>query len=255
MPGIFMLLLFAVLFSCNPIDEVSIDGEIYRITHTGTKDSLILHSYYENGKLKLIRSVKNGVDYGPFLLYDDTGILRSKSLIVNGKLEGKAMNYDSLGNLSQELEFKNGMKQGVQKSFDVLGDLEEIKYYSKDSLFYSKSFVSDIEEITPILTIVSKDRIFVGDTLTLQYRLPNFDEICNNKKLFLFVSIDEVLPNSELGLPADSLLIKCSRPDQIGLKIEHVGQQIIYGFVADRGKNIVDYKPYRKRIMVYKKSD
>lgn len=218
-----------LLLSCTSQPTAILEGEVFYISKTGRKDSLIYTSFYDNGKEKYIISIKNGIEHGPFLYRDKFGEIILRTTKVEGKLHGKSYSHASTG------------------------ELEVINYFLKDSSFYGKNLLTGIEQINPILAL-RKDSVFVGDTITLQYRVPFYDEIAKDKLLYIFMADGVCCSGENLDYPIDSFPILGEKPKQIGLKMENKGSRMIYGFLANRQKGKeVNYNLFKKPITVYSK--
>lgn len=221
-----LFFLFSLL-SCTFQGTEEINGELFYITKTETPDSLIYISYYENGKKKNFLSFKSGQEHGPFRHYSEDCYLKYEATHYKGELRGKTCVYDSEGGVTL------------------------MKYFLKDSMFYAKSFDTGIEQINPIITL-TKDSIFVGDTISFQYRVPFFNEISVDKELYLFFRLESEKMEGTLFYPNDSLHITSKESKQIGIVIDKAGEQMIYGFLGNRSeKESINYDEYRKYITVY----
>lgn len=85
--------------------------------------------YYQNGKIKEIRSYKNAQKSGKWLKYNEAGLLVSKACYKNNLKHGNWKVWDDTGILRYDLNYANGEKTGTWKMYDEKGALTESKKY------------------------------------------------------------------------------------------------------------------------------
>lgn len=89
----------------------------------------IIKLYYENGKLKEVKTIQGGRLNGVSRQFYPDGILKGEYTYRDGVLDGKSRDYYRDGVLSAVRNFKDGRKVGISRN-----------YYENGSLFLESSY-------------------------------------------------------------------------------------------------------------------
>lgn len=86
---------------------------------------------YENGKLKYVYKIKNGLKEGEAFKYYPDGAIMQKSNWKEGKKNGITETYYKNGKINIRGDFKNGEQQGWTYKYDSFGNLKGKTSYEK----------------------------------------------------------------------------------------------------------------------------
>jgi len=145
MKKLFLSLLVFVLFVLNGCSEPSLGGKtVKKEYYTGgqIRSEFIMDDnsgkngnfkeYRYNGILASTVRIRNGVNDGMKLIYDNNGLVIRKIPYVNGKIDGTVKDLYPNGEVLATIPYKNGMRNGQAFS------------YSKDgSVYRSVTFKDD----------------------------------------------------------------------------------------------------------------
>lgn len=120
----------------NPehIEESSISEVTPEIPLIADKQKQKVESFYQNGKMRSLQYIKEGVLDGPSLFYSETGKIVAYSTFKNGQREGESKLFYATGQLFARLNFKEGEPEGIQEYFYVDGKLRTVLPYKKGLL-------------------------------------------------------------------------------------------------------------------------
>jgi len=129
---------FISLTSCNSNTEVLEkfpDGKPRKTIEHYNHDSTCEKSYHENGKLKEIKSFKNGKQTGEQIYFREDGTTAAVLTFSNGNRHGKTYEYHSSGQVAFEGVVENGEFEGVSKWYFKNGKLNFIgnRHLGKDT--------------------------------------------------------------------------------------------------------------------------
>lgn len=89
--------------------------------------------YYDDGKVKAIHEVKDGVFNGLFKEYFESGGLKREGRYKNGQLDGTIKTYYETGETRDLLEYRTGKLNGVSKG-----------YYKSGYPYYETEFINGL---------------------------------------------------------------------------------------------------------------
>ena len=132
-----MLLLCALGWDTLGIAQDTIFFRNGRVAEIGELDKQGLRQgrwvrYQQHSKIKIISNYLNGVEEGPYTVYNDT-VLTVKGTYVNGLLEGDWVMYFNHGPLLKRGQFIHGKAEGLWETFDEFGQLERKEYFKNDA--------------------------------------------------------------------------------------------------------------------------
>ncbi|HVO75053.1 MAG TPA: TonB family protein [Ignavibacteriaceae bacterium] len=86
-------------------------------------------SYYQDGKIKSVVTLKNNVREGEAKFYFENGLIEEESNYVNGKVNGLVKIYNQNGKLSETVNVQDGKREGPTSLFDSAGTyLTDLNY-------------------------------------------------------------------------------------------------------------------------------
>ena len=141
----------------------------------GCNDNKI-REYYDNGQLKAIASLKNGMLEGKTYYYYETGNLSGECFFKNGLRQGVGIYYYPNGIIEQKVFYKNDT---IVKSatFRTDGTLEIIKLYNDEGKLIEYTYYLDSSQIDPDpykkypIFITQTDTVKKGDIYSGEIRL------------------------------------------------------------------------------------
>lgn len=204
-----------VFFSCDQVDKRK--------------------SYYENGKIKSISEMKDGLMHGKHEFYYpsgnlqsrgnyfmgkangllehfyESGKLESKAYWLNGKENGEALVYFENGALQFCANYKDGKIWGISKVFYQDGKIRERKLYdSLGNIIHITVFRSNGELknsfVVPSVS-ASKDTITLGEEVLLKIKFPF------KMKGDIFIQASETEAGGNVFYEPD--VLKCSSYDSV----------------------------------------
>ena len=125
-----------LLFSCAPKEIEKVEGtfddgkpKYVCVYHNidGADVKVKEKELYENGKVRMEGTIKDGKRDGVWKVYFEEGTLWSEGTYTIGKRNGEAKNFFPNGKLRYEGFFTDGKKSGHWKFYDEAGKLLEEK--------------------------------------------------------------------------------------------------------------------------------
>ncbi|MEI6411950.1 MAG: hypothetical protein WCR52_21340 [Bacteroidota bacterium] len=99
----------------------------------------LMQEYYQDGKVKMERNFKNGIQTGPSIAYYPDGKHKERQYFVNGVQEGGDTLFYPDGKPQFIVQFKGGKKDGALQKWTEDGVLFFEAIYQMDSLKSVKS--------------------------------------------------------------------------------------------------------------------
>lgn len=136
-------ILFAACDGSKPKENVLYykeNGAVLRRYFT-VKDKIegAMTEYFSNGKIKIERNFKDGIQTGPTTAYYPDGNLKEKQYYKNGALDGGDTLFYPDGKPQFIVQFKDGKKDGALQKWTEDGKLFFEALYQMDSLKTVKS--------------------------------------------------------------------------------------------------------------------
>jgi antitoxin component YwqK of YwqJK toxin-antitoxin module len=94
----------------------------------------LLKEYRYNGILASTGRIKNGVNDGMKILYDNHGRIIRKIPFVNGKIEGTVKDLYPNGDILATIPYKNGMRNGQAFSYNKDGSVYRSVTFKNDKI-------------------------------------------------------------------------------------------------------------------------
>lgn len=175
-----IIFLSQALLSCNELEKRKSyyeDGTIKSIAEM--KDGL-MHGkhefYYPSGKIQSKGNYRNGRANGLTEHFYENGKLKSKAYWLDGLQEGKGVAYFENGNLKFSGNFKRGKFVGVSEIFFEDGKLQERKIYdSLGNMTHIATFKPEGELkdsfVVPIVSTL-RDTVLQGKDVLLKIKFP-----------------------------------------------------------------------------------
>jgi len=80
--------------------------------------------YHPNGQVSRRYTVKDGVPYGSYKTYSDSGKIVSDQYLVDGVPNGPALTFFSNGNVRSEIQYVDGLPKGKSKEYYENGNIK-----------------------------------------------------------------------------------------------------------------------------------
>ena len=109
-----------------------LDNNAKFISLSGSIPDKTFTEYYENGKVKTVKPMKNGRQNGTVLSYYKDGTRQFIANYKDGLKDGKFSFYTARGTLMIEAEYKNDKLNGPKKDYKADGTLDKITWYKDD---------------------------------------------------------------------------------------------------------------------------
>jgi TonB family protein len=179
------ILLAVVLFLGHPISD-----------SYAQVDSII--DYHQNGNIKSIVPLYNGVREGEAKFFNQEGMLIEEISFLNGRVEGLVKKYNSLGFLQETYTIENGKREGPTSTFDSSGVYIGDKDFENGLLVIKKEvpmFEEEkvLTEITPPDVTeskgVKKKNTSVKQTSTASIPSDNYDNNLEDDPAY-FISVE-----------------------------------------------------------------
>jgi antitoxin component YwqK of YwqJK toxin-antitoxin module len=175
-----LVLLSETFLSCNQIEKRKSYYENGTVKSIAEMKDGLKHgkheSYYPSGKLKSRGNYISGKENGLIEHFYENGKLESKGYWLDGLEEGKGVAYFENGNLKFSGDYKMGKFVGASQIFYETGKLQERKLYDNlGNVTHVTGFKPDGEpEYSYAVPIVStrKDTVLQGNDVLLKIKFP-----------------------------------------------------------------------------------
>lgn len=112
----------------------TLDENAKFVSLTGNIPDRTFTEYHENGKVKTVKTMKNGKPEGVVLSYYNDGTLQIRANYTQGLKNGLFTFYSPSGKPMIEAQYKDDKLNGPKKDYNANGNLEKITWYKDDEI-------------------------------------------------------------------------------------------------------------------------
>jgi len=132
-----LLLVFILFYSCKEKQKTYYDSGMLEAEYE-LDDSGKLHGevilYYEEGGIKEIKQLKNGIANGEAIGYHKNGKVAWRLNYIDGLKTGKYVKYYNNGNLKVTSNYENGLQDGITTFYYMNKNVSSIEHHKEGKL-------------------------------------------------------------------------------------------------------------------------